>query len=285
MEDKVIPAGLKMGLTVICLWLAAAGSAMGQPAQPGQPAVAATNPQAPLVSDPDYALGEGDVVEVLVVGSPEFNSRARVSRDGSILLPLLGPVPAAGASQSALAERVAAGLKAGGYYSNPIVRVELIGIRSRYVTVLGNISAPGLLPLDRPYRLSEILAKVGGKTAIGAEFVVLTRANGESKRYPIEKLATGGPTDDPVVQAGDKIFVPAAENEVFYVTGEVKSPGAFPVQSDMSLRIALARAGGLTENGSDRRVNVVRGGKTLKGVKLEQTVEPGDIITVGARLF
>jgi polysaccharide biosynthesis/export protein len=262
----------------------AATSVAAQPSQSApQPGTAA--PPAPLVSDPDYALGEGDVVEVLVVGSGEFNTRVRVARDGSVVLPLIGPVPAAGQSPSALAEKVSAALKAGGYYANPIVRVELIGIRSRYVTVLGNVSAPGLLPLDRPYRLSEILARVGGKTAAGVEYVVLTRASGESKRYTIERLATGGFDDDPAVAAGDKIWVPPAEVEVFYLTGEVKNPGTFNLQGETSVRIALAKAGGLTENGSDKRIKLVRGGKTIKGANLETKIEPGDVITVNARLF
>jgi polysaccharide biosynthesis/export protein len=281
----VIRAALQKIFIATCLLFAvmATSAAAQQPAQGGQPATA--SPQAPLVSDPDYALGEGDVVEVLVVGSSEFNSRARVARDGSVVLPLIGPVQAAGQSPSALAEKVAAALKAGGYYANPIVRVELIGIRSRYVTVLGNITTPGLIPLDRPYRLSEIIARVGGKTASGVEYVVLTRANGESKRYPLEMLATGGPDQDPTVQAGDKIWVPAAQSEVFYISGEVKNPGAFEVQGEMTVRIALAKAGGLTENGSDKRITLVRNGKTVKGANLESKVESGDVITVNARLF
>jgi polysaccharide biosynthesis/export protein len=281
----VVRTALQKILTATFLLLAAATAAFAQPPQGGAPQPAIASPQAPLVSDPDYALGEGDVVEVLVVGSSEFNTRARVSRDGSVLLPLVGPIQAAGQSQSALAEKVADRLKAGGFYANPIVRVELIGIRSRYVTVLGNIASPGLLPLDRGYRLSEIIARVGGKTATGVEYVVLTRANGESKRYSMEALATGGPDQDPVVMAGDKIWVPASEAEVVYLTGEVKNPGTFNVQSDMSVRIAIAKAGGVTENGSDRRFTLVREGKPLKGANLDTKVEPGDVITVNARLF
>ncbi len=259
-------------------------TAVAQPATQPQPAPAASS-STPLVSDPDYALGEGDVIDVLVVGSADFNTRARVSSDGVVLLPLLGPVPAAGSSPMVLAERIAEGLKKGGYFASPLVRVELVGIRSRYVTVLGQVGAPGLIPLDRTYRLSEIMAKVGGRTAGGANYVVVTPRSGESKQYDMEKLATGGTDDDPIVLSGDKIFVPAAENEVVYISGEVRSPGAIPVIKDMTLRIALARAGGVGENGNEKRVKVIRKGEKLPKVDLETKLEPGDIVTVGARLF
>lgn len=261
-----------------------ATTAVAQPAT--QPAAAPTaSSSTPLVSDPDYALGEGDVIDVLVVGSADFNTRARVSSDGVVLLPLLGPVPAAGSSPMVLAERIAEGLKKGGYFASPLVRVELVGIRSRYVTVLGQVGSPGLIPLDRTYRLSEIMAKVGGRTAGGANYVVVTPRSGESKQYEMEKLATGGTEDDPIVLSGDKIFVPAAENEVVYISGEVRSPGAIPVVKDMSVRIALARAGGVGENGSEKRLKIIRNGEKLPKVDLETKLQPGDIVTVGARLF
>jgi polysaccharide export outer membrane protein len=76
------------------------------------------------------------------------------------------------------------------------------------------------------------------------------------------------------------------ENEVFYLSGAVKSPGAYPAAADMTVRMALARAGGLNENGSEGKIKVTRKGVELKNVKIDVTkVEAGDIITVGERLF
>lgn len=270
-----------------CLLLCAAttASAQQQPVAPApaQPSVAPA--AAPLVSDPDYVLGEGDIIEVMVVGNPEFNTRARVSNDGSTVLPLIGPIKAGGESPSVLSERIATALKKGNFYTNPIVRVELVGIKSRYVTVLGNVGTTRLLPLDRNYRLSEIFALVGGKSAGGADHILVTSNNGESKRYDMAALATGGPAEDPFVRPGDKIYVPPAETDVFYIQGEVRTPGAFPIQTDMTVRFALARAGGVTENGNDKKVSLTRDGKTTKGVDLDTKLQPRDVIAVGARLF
>jgi polysaccharide export outer membrane protein len=101
----------------------------------------------------------------------------------------------------------------------------------------------------------------------------------------VEKLATGAPADDPIVRNGDKIYVPTLENQVFYISGQVRSPGAYPAQTGMTFRTAIARGGGLTEMGSEKKVKVVRNGVEMKSVKLEDKVMPGDVITIGERLF
>jgi polysaccharide export outer membrane protein len=252
---------------------------------PAPPAAAPNTPQATAV-DSSYLLGPGDVVEIGLVGRADFGSRARVSTDGTIQLPMIGSIPAAQRTVLQLADDVRQALIKGGFYSDPVVRTEVVGINSRYVTVLGSVGSPGLLPLDRNYRLSEILARVGGRGANGADYIILTPASGgPSERYSIPQLASGAPDKDPQVHTGDKIFIPSAENEVFYISGQVNNPGAFPVSDGLTVRMAIARGGGVNENGSEKKVKVVRDGKPLKGVKLEDPIKVGDIVTVGERLF
>lgn len=274
----------------VALLLATSGTALAQ-TPTGEPTPAPVNPTAapataPLVSDPEYRLGDGDIIDVMVVGSSDFNTRGRVSNDGAILLPLVGAIAARGDTPAGLADKVGAALKKGGYYPNPVVRVELAGIRSRYVTVLGAVGSPGLIPLDRSYRLSEIIARVAGRAGGGgADYVILTPTTGEGHRYKISDLATKGGADDPIVQAGDKIYIPPLDNEVFYFTGEVKKPGPQAMSPELTLRIALAVAGGVTENGSEKKFSIVRKGEKLKGATLETKLEPGDIVTFGAKMF
>jgi len=257
-----------------------AGQATAVQAQPQ----ASAAPAAPV--DSSYILGAGDVVEVALVGRGDFTSHVRVSTDGTILLPLIGHIKASDRTVIELADDVRAALIKGGFYADPVVRADVVGISSRYVTVLGNVGSPGLLPLDRNYHLSEILAKVGGRGGSGAPYVLLTRAGApKAERFSIDKLAAGSEDEDPIVHAGDKIFIPTAEAEVFYISGEVKTPGAFPVSEKMSIRMAIARGGGVTENGSENKVTLVREGKEVKKVSLEDQVKVGDIIKIGERLF
>ena len=288
---KMMDRSLLISGVLTSLLLTAPASALAQvkPAPSTSPTATptptATTPQATAV-DSSYLLGPGDVVEISLVGRADFGSRARVSTDGTIQLPMIGSVAAANRTVIQLADDVRQALIKGGFYADPVVRTEVVGINSRYVTVLGSVGNPGLLPLDRNYRLSEILARVGGRSGSGADYILLTRAaGGPTERYSIAQLASGGADKDPMVHNGDKIFIPSAENEVFYISGQVNTPGSYPVTEGLTVRMAIAKGGGVNENGSEKKVKIVRDGVPLKGIKLEDPIKVGDVVTIGERLF
>jgi polysaccharide export outer membrane protein len=240
------------------------------------------DPVLPAVAPAGYRIGADDVIDVDVLGQTDFKTRARVRTDGTVTLPYLGIVPVAGETAITLADKLGAQLKAGGYYAKPVVSVEIVGFVSNYVIVLGEIGSAGMQPVDRGYRLSEIIARAGGLRATAAEEVTLTHPDGVTKKYVFEKLATGGPDDDPVVKAGDKVFVPAAEQ--FYIYGQINQPGVYAIRSDMTLRRALGRGGGVTASGSVKKVKVYRDGEERK-MKLDELLKSGDVIVVGERAF
>ncbi|MFL5297721.1 MAG: SLBB domain-containing protein [Phenylobacterium sp.] len=278
---------------VVAMAAATAGVAWAQTpatgAQPestaaGQPAPSAGGSQALSLGGgggQEYVIGPEDVVDVNVVGQPD-HTRARVYTDGSIQVALIGRVNASGRTPKQLGADIAAALKAGGYYADPVVSVEVVGYSSRYVTVLGSVAQPGLVPINRTYRLSELLARVGGVREGAADYLIVRPESGPEKRYIVDKLAAGDASQDPQVHAGDKIFIPPAE--MFYITGQVKSPGTYPIKTDMTIAQAIARGGGLTDSGSDKKVGVTRAGKKVKMAPTEK-VQPGDILDIGERLF
>lgn len=229
-----------------------------------------------------YVLGRDDVVEVGLLGRNDFGGRARVQADGTIQLPFIGRVSVADRTTAEVSEAVRKALQSGGFFADPVVTVEVVGYASRYVTVLGAVGSPGLVPINRPYRVSEILARVGGVRDSAADYIVVTSSGGQEKRLLIQELATGSGDKDPLVQSGDKIFSPVAE--MFYIYGQVNSPGSYPLSSGMTVRMAVAKGGGLTESGSDKKISVTRGGKKVK-LKLGDTLQPGDVLVVGERLF
>ncbi len=141
---------------------------------------------------------------------------------GTIQLPYIGSFTAANMTVAALHDHVLAELKRNVIFSNVTLSVEVVSFGSRYVTVLGGVGQPGLVPVDRAYHLSEVLARAGGVRDGGSDYVVLTTKDGNTHKVTIEDLAAGGPALDPYVSPGDKIYVPTA---VFYVEGQVKAPG------------------------------------------------------------
>jgi polysaccharide export outer membrane protein len=229
-----------------------------------------------------YVIGVGDVVEIAVLGRDEFKPRVQVQVDGTVQLPYLHSVMASNLTVIQLRERVAKLLRDGGYYVDPVVSVTVVSFASRYVTVLGEFAAPGLVPVDRAYRVSEILARAGGAKPSASDELVLRRAGGEEIILPIELLSRGGLADDPLVQPGDKLFIATAPN--FYIYGQVNAPGSYRVERGMTLRMALARGGGLTERGSTSRLSLFRNGKQVR-VNLDVVLQGGDTIVVGERFF
>jgi polysaccharide export outer membrane protein len=257
----------------------AQSASVAPPVTPLQQAAPATGGAQGVASE--YVLGPEDVIEVEVVGQPD-KARARVYTDGTVQLALIGKLVAQGKTPRQLGDEIAQVLKAGGYYANPVINIEVTNYASRYVTVLGAVTAPSLVPINRAYRLSEILARVGGPQASAADYLLVSSDDGTQKRFLIKDLAIGDATKDPFVTPGDKIFVPPAEE--IYISGQVNSPGRIPMRTDMTIRQAIATAGGLTASGSDKKVEVMRGGKKVK-LAGDAKVEPGDVLVVGERLF
>ena len=267
-----------LGIALSILVLDSAAAVAQTSARP-----AAAQPAVPDPAAQTYILGPSDVVEVSVLGHPDFTTKERIDEDGTIRLPYLGSTPAADKTSLELVDEVARALEKGGYFTKPIVKIDVVSYASRYVTVLGNVGSPGLIPTDRAYRLSEIIARVGGVKDTGADYVVFRPRSGAERRISISSLATGDAKDDPVVSAGDKIYSPPAE--LFYVSGETKAPGVFPMTKGLTIRMAIARGGGLTDAGSEKSVTLTRGGKKMKHVDLDSPVRGGDVIVVGERLF
>ena len=71
------------------------------------------------------------------------------------------------------------------------------------------------------------------------------------------------------------------------ITGYVRNVGAYNVEAGSTVEHALALAGGVTERGSEDRIEITRqvDGKSvvLKKIKKTDIVKPGDIIKVLAR--
>jgi polysaccharide export outer membrane protein len=272
----MITHGKIAGMAIVALL--ALGSVFGQAM--AQPAAAGA---APVGAPQDYILGPSDVIEVDLLGVTDFTTKQRIDEGGTIRLPMIGVVQAANQTVGELADSVAAKLKAGGFYSAPIVKVDVASFGSRYVTVLGAFAQPGLVPIDRPYRLSEIVARVGGVKDSGADYVVYRPHGGGERKIAVADLASGDIKDDPVVAPGDKIYSPPAD--LVFVSGQVKSPGGFPITPGMTIRMALSRGGGVTDQGTESRVTLTRNGVKTTHVKLDDRVQSGDVLVVGERLF
>lgn len=273
----------------LLLALACAASTAPLAAQSADPMTMSSPPATPPVSEAPltladgYVLGTGDMVEIAVLGRDDFRSRVQIQVDGTIQLPFIGDIPAINRTVLQLRNEIRAALIAGQYFNEPAVSVTVVSFASRYVTVLGEVATPGIVAIDRAYRLSEIMARVGGLRGTAADIITLARNSGEVLKLDMVAVATGDVAQDVIVNPGDRIFV--AQAPQFYIYGEVNGPGAYKLERNMSLRMAIARGGGVTAQGSERRVKVIRDGVELPKVDMNAPVQPNDTIRIGQRIF
>jgi polysaccharide biosynthesis/export protein len=238
---------------------------------------------AAVAQDTGYVLGPDDTVQVVVYGQPEFSITTRIKSDGTIVMPLIGAVKASGQTNIGLAAQITDALTRTGFLKSPIVNIEILNYVSKTVNVAGKVATPAVIPLDRPYRALEVLLKAGWVRDAGSSYVYLRRPGQAEVRLDVDGLVRGGPDKDPLLRPGDTLFVPDAE--LFYVTGQVARPGMFPILPNMTIRQALASAGGVTATGSANKIGLIRAGAKEVDIDPTQLVEKNDVLIVKERLF
>jgi polysaccharide export outer membrane protein len=260
----------------------------------GQPAVAA-DPQTPG-DKPDKApllqLGPGDSVSIQVYGQPDMSSTVYVGDDGNISIPLAGNVQVTGLSPAQASGRIENALKTGKILVDPHVSVTVTQSRSQRVSVLGQVGTPGRFPIESNTSIFDLLAQAGGVTSTGSDMIYIIRQDkdGKETRYPVDLkgLANGaGALPSIALRGGDSVFVPKAEQ--FSIYGEVSTPGRYRVEPGMTVIEAIAKAGGITQRGSQRRVEIKRklpnGNYSHVKAKFGDLVQPDDVIQVKESIF
>ena len=240
----------------------------------------------------EYVLSPTDVVHVAVFQNPDLTLDVVVDERGNIAYPLVGNVHVGGNSTANAEKLIAKALRDGGFLVSPQVRVTLVQVKGSLVTVLGQVAKPGRYSLDTAdLRVSDMIAQAGGIATDGADIVVLTGTrNGKPMRREINVRSIGQSNasgDNVVVQAGDLMFVDRAP--MFFIYGEVQKPGAYRLESDMTVMQALATGGGLTAKGTKRGLTIHRkaadGKVDIIEPKLDDTIRVNDVLQIQESLF
>jgi polysaccharide export outer membrane protein len=284
-------------MTFLLTLLVALVAAVQVPA-PAPPAAPASSPQASL----SYIVGASDVLTIKVFDEPTLSGVYNVDSDGAITFPFVGRV-AVSTKTVRDVEALLTKLLSDGYVRRPQVSVEISQFRGRSIFVLGEVRAPGKYSIEGQVTLLEVIAKAGSLTATAGNVIIVQRYKdgiptvlapalpgderaAEIMRVSMDDLREGRVTANLMLQDGDTIFVPQADR--FYVTGFVKSPGQFVLVPNMTVRQAIAVAGGLTERGSTRGVKIIRrvGDKEVEvDAKMSDPVKANDTIKVRQRLI
>ncbi len=227
--------------------------------------------QALVIGPPSpYRIGPGDVLNIQGLGE-EFRGfgetskgdivGTKVKQDGKLYLPFLGAIPAAGETVLEVQAAVQSALLR--FKREPFVSVDVLQYRSQKYFILGEVSAPGVQPVDGEITLLEAVAKAGGfRPAANLEQAYVVRQRFVLPLSLADIVRRGDMSQNVVLQDKDLIFVPSLKDRRVYVLGEVGTPSVVAVGEDgLTLVDAVTRAGGLKVESADvNQIRVFRGG-------------------------
>ena len=243
------------------------------------PAVNGTNDNAIILPDQEYVIGPADVIEVSVLKMPELSRDYRVSADGTIEMPFLGPIQAEKTTSRELATAITKQLQEG-YLVDPQVSVILRHVNRRYF-VQGAVRLPGVYNIEGRPTLLELLSIAGGLDAThgATAFIIHKTQPGQNdaeavydmKKANLNALLRGEFSENIRIEPGDIIQIPPSD--VFFVAGEVKAAGSFPLKEGMTLRQAISLAQNTNPTAAPSKAVIFRedGSKEKKQVPVDIT--------------
>ena len=241
---------------------------------------------AAAAKDNEYRLGPGDVVKISVYNNPDLATETEISSSGKISFPLIGEVAVGGMTRAQAEKAISASLSKGKFIPNAHVNLMVAQYRSQQVSVMGEVNKPGNYPINKPTSVAEVIAMAGGITPKGSKVITIIQkdANGRAVEQEIEmkRLLPGG--DAANLRLGYDDIVVVQPIPVFYIYGEVRQPGAYPIAPEMTVRQALSLGGGLTIRGTERGIQMERKGKDgqlrTRRANLTERVQPNDVLHV-----
>ncbi|RHR98939.1 SLBB domain-containing protein [Parabacteroides sp. AF14-59] len=223
-------------------------------------------PDLNLPTPKNYILSAGDELLINVWGDSELNLKLKVSAEGVILIPNLGPVSVSGltieAAESRIRQelgRIMATLSGNTDGGNTFVSVSLSQIRSIKVNIVGEVVAPGTYTLPSFATLFNALYAAGGVNEIGSlRGIKVYRNSKEVASLDVyDYLLNGKYKTNIRLEENDMIIVPTYD-QLAVVQGKVKRNRIFEMKKGETLQQLLRMSGGFTGDAYTKDVRVKR---------------------------
>lgn len=274
------------------------------------------HPEAKGLAGGDYKVGGYDVMSIKVYEEKDLSRGAvRVSADGYISFPLIGRIKVDNLTTSEIEELISSKLAEEQYLLDAHVSVMVTGYNSKRFLVLGAVKKPGSYSLRAQERVLDAISRTGGVRRTKGESVfeqagkkgMIIRTenpNTDQERkivinLDLQGLLKGRDQISNIFLADkDTIFIPIAE--LFYIIGQVRKPGSYPLAGkDITLVEAISMAGGFTriaarnrtriiriEDGVEKIIEVKVDAITKAGKKIQDVIiHPHDVIVVPESFF
>lgn len=255
------------------------------------------NPFAALESVPvpgNYILGPGDEITLKIYSSAiDIDQRFVINRDGTVVLPKIGPVVLAGTKVSEVETRLKAQLSR--LISDFNVYVSVAQLKGIEIYVVGQTRKPGKFIVSSVSTLINALFATGGPNSNGSmrqiQLVRQGKVVGTVDLYNF--LLTGDSSKDLVLMAGDVINIPPIGPQVALL-GSIPNQAVYellPQQSAATLESVIRQAGKLPVFTSPLQASIERIDSSkekplsamtvaLDAQGLATTLKDGDVVTL-----
>jgi len=232
-------------------------------------------PQAQGTAD-QYIVGKTDKLSVTFWQQPDLDREVRVSENGTISLPVIGEVKAAGLTTAELSKKI---IQQMSIYNTPVSQatVTVLEFNSRSVVVAGKVQTPGTYHYENIPDVWKVIVDAGGPTSdADLARVSIVRKEGEKSNVidvDLRRIISEGDlTKAPQLQPGDLVNVPSSpygtplelssaeksqRRNIFYIFGEVNEQGPRNLEAGMDVLDAIAVAKGLTTQADLKNVRVI----------------------------
>ncbi|MEK7832613.1 MAG: polysaccharide biosynthesis/export family protein [Acidobacteriota bacterium] len=251
----------------------------------------------------DYRFAVGDLIEIQIEDAPELSREYKLATDGKIAMPVVGLIEARKKTTDELARLIAVRLREEDYLKTPNVVVTLKQFNTRVFFIQGAVHQPGVYRLEGSPTILTMISLAGGLSDNHGSLAYIIRRNKESKPgdtlqasldlpqqtevpdahdYQLIKvnlsalLYKSGSGQDKTLEPGDIVNIPRAD--VFFVAGEVQSPGSFPLKEGTTLRQAVSLAQGTTFKAKPSRGVIFRE-DPVSGTRREIKVDIGQVMS------
>src|SRR5215472_5047564 len=206
-------ASVRLSVIVAVLTLSLAAGAQQQIANAAKPAGGTdvkTTAAESAAQQPEYIVGEGDVLHINVWKETEISQTVVVRPDGNISLPLVNEISVAGLSPRQIQQLVTEKLKS--ILTNPQVTVSVAEVRSKMVYITGEVGKPGAYSVASPLNVLQLIARAGGLNEFASrKNIYILRGNDKKNRlhFNYKEVVKGKHSEQNIIlQPGDTVVVP-----------------------------------------------------------------------------
>lgn len=256
-------------------------------------------PSMNIATPTDYRLGPGDQVVIEVWGASEANIVQKVTPDGYISIPDVGPIAVNGLTVQAASNRIRAklskiysGMKTANVDLSTNVKVSLGQIRTIQVNIMGEVARPGTYALSSFSTVFHALYKAGGVSPIGSlRNIKVVRGGRTVATIDVyDYILQGRSHTDIRLQEGDVILASPYEALVM-IQGKIKRPMYYEMKSSESIATLINYAGGFTDDAYASSITVERSNAKERTICTvdemhynDFKMKDGDVVSIGAIL-